>query len=112
MDEERKPQEEPEEGCNPSEEPEEGRDPTLELEEEHEPSPEAEGPVQVKLLLIGGKWRIHVNGKTLPVSVCESMLNELKELAENRNQDVIFWQVAAFAFASAAAVLLMLLLSR
>ena len=112
MDEERKPQEEPEEGCNPSLEPEEGRDHTLELEEAHEPSQAAEGPVQVKLLLIGGKWRIHVNGKTLPVSVCESMLNELKELAENRNRDVIFWQVAAFAFASAAAVLLMLLLSR
>ena len=95
MDEERKPQEEPEEEHEPS------------LEPEEEPA----GPVQVKLLLIGGKWRIHVNGKTLPVSVCESMLNELKELAENRNRDVIFWQVAAFAFASAAAVLLMLLLS-
>ena len=96
MDEERKPQEEPEEEHEPS------------LEPEEEPA----GPVQVKLLLIGGKWRIHVNGKTLPVSVCESMLNELKDLAETRNRDVIFWQVAAFAFASAAAVLLMLLLSR
>lgn len=95
MDEERKPQEEPEEEHEPS------------LEPEEEPA----GPVQVKLLLIGGKWRIHVNGKTLPVSVCESMLNELTDLAETRNRDVIFWQVAAFAFASAAAVLLMLLLS-
>ena len=72
MDEERKPQEEPEEEHEPS------------LEPEEEPA----GPVQVKLLLIGGKWRIHVNGKTLPVSVCESMLNELKDLAEKEGLTV------------------------